>query len=98
MHKIVSPLCLLACLGSLVSTPGQLLASARSFFLVYAKQDKQIGRGCPQGIFAAAKAAAPAIIFMDEVDSIAVAREGGSARSGAGHGGGTASGDTSDQS
>lgn len=47
-----------------------------------------------QGIFAAAKAAAPAIIFMDEVDSIAVTREGGSARSGAGHGGTTASGDT----
>ena len=37
-----------------------------------------------KGVFAAARAAAPAIIFMDEVDSIAAAREGGFATSGAG--------------
>lgn len=45
-----------------------------------------------KGIFAAARAVTPAIIFMDEVDSIAAAREGGFTSSAAGQQDTTASG------
>ena len=37
-----------------------------------------------QGVFAAARALAPAVVFMDEVDALAPAREGGSGGSSSG--------------